>query len=133
MASSVYETVTNQIIHELEKGVAPWVKPWESGGVADMPYNIISQRHYNGVNVLLLWAAAFERGYRSAAWLTFNQAKEVGAHVRKGEHAVPIVYAKTYTKKGTADTGDDEEERISLLRFYFVFNLPNADGSFVAE
>ena len=25
---SLYETVTNAILAELEQGVAPWVKPW---------------------------------------------------------------------------------------------------------
>jgi antirestriction protein ArdC len=30
-ASELYEKVTNQIIADLEKGVAPWVKPWKGG------------------------------------------------------------------------------------------------------
>lgn len=28
---SLYETITNGIIAELEQGVAPWVKPWTAG------------------------------------------------------------------------------------------------------
>lgn len=28
---SVYELVTDRIIEQVEKGVAPWRKPWRSG------------------------------------------------------------------------------------------------------
>jgi hypothetical protein len=39
---SVYESVTNAIIEELEQGVAPWVKPWSSGAAVSLPYNATS-------------------------------------------------------------------------------------------
>jgi antirestriction protein ArdC len=29
--SALYESVTNSIIADLEKGVAPWVQPWKNG------------------------------------------------------------------------------------------------------
>jgi antirestriction protein ArdC len=75
---SVYERVTEDIVRELEQGVAPWLKPWSGGGSMGIPYNATSQRRYSGVNVLLLWATALERGYRSDAWLTFRQALGLG-------------------------------------------------------
>jgi antirestriction protein ArdC len=28
--ASLYDTVTNNIVAELEKGVAPWVQPWKT-------------------------------------------------------------------------------------------------------
>jgi antirestriction protein ArdC len=37
--SYVYETVTQSVIADLEKGVASWVKPWAGGGLAELPYN----------------------------------------------------------------------------------------------
>lgn len=27
---SVYDTVTNRILEELERGTVPWVKPWKT-------------------------------------------------------------------------------------------------------
>jgi len=33
---------------------------------------------YRGINILMLWAAAMSKGYNSARWMTFNQAKELG-------------------------------------------------------
>lgn len=32
-----------------------------------------------------LWGASVEAGHLSPTWMTFRQAKELGAHVRKGE------------------------------------------------
>ena len=31
MQKSIYDQVTNRIIEELEKGAAPWIKPWNAG------------------------------------------------------------------------------------------------------
>ena len=41
---------------------------------------------YSGINVLMLWSEAMDKGYTAPIWMTFRQAKELGAHVRKGEH-----------------------------------------------
>ena len=30
MRTDVYERITNQIVHELEQGVRPWMKPWSA-------------------------------------------------------------------------------------------------------
>jgi antirestriction protein ArdC len=30
MRTDVYERITNQIVAELEKGVRPWLKPWNA-------------------------------------------------------------------------------------------------------
>ena len=126
---SVYETVTNTIIEELERGVAPWVKPWDSGETIALPYNAASRRPYSGVNVLLLWIKAMHKGYRSPAWLTFKQANSLGGRIRKGEHAAHIVYASTFKKKDTdPDTGQVFEEQIPFLRWYAVFNVGQTEG-----
>jgi antirestriction protein ArdC len=127
--ASVYESVTNAIISELERGVAPWVKPWESASTASLPYNATSQRQYSGVNILLLWAATMVKGYRIPAWLTFRQANALGGHVRKGEKATHIVYASTFTKTDTdPKTGEQVEEQIPFLRWYTVFNVEQTEG-----
>ena len=124
---NVYEVVTARIVAELEKGVAPWVKPWIGGGTALLPYNARTRRQYNGVNVLLLWGSAFEKGYCHPAWLTFLQAKELGANVRKGEHAEHIVFSSSYTKKD-ADEEDGDGKEVRFLKFHNVFNVEQIDG-----
>ena len=126
---SVYERVTEAILGELEQGVAPWVKPWSGGRSSELPYNATSQRRYSGVNVLLLWGESMTRGYRNPAWITFNQAKGLGGHVKKGEHGCAIVYASTYTKRvRDATNGEEKEDWIPFLKFYTVFNVEQTEG-----
>lgn len=93
MRANLYESVTQTIITQMEAGVIPWSCPWKTAkGVAYIPTNVASGRRYNGVNVLILWAAAMERGYPSHGWMTFHQAKQIGAHVRKGERGTQILF-----------------------------------------
>jgi antirestriction protein ArdC len=114
-AMHLHTEITNRIIAELEQGTAPWVKPW----AVPLPYNATTQRRYTGVNVLLLWDAPYPR----PAWLTFRQAALLGGHVRKGEHATPIVYVSKFVK------GDgDDEKVIPFLRRYYVFNVEQTEG-----
>ena len=65
---SLYASVTQKVISELEMGRLPWVQPWEAGGVpCDLPRNATSGRAYSGINVLILWAAVMEGGCGRAA------------------------------------------------------------------
>ena len=59
--SSVYSIVTEQILKQLESGVAPWHRPWTT----ELPKNLSSGRAYRGLNVFLLAS----NGYGSAYWL----------------------------------------------------------------
>lgn len=132
MKLDLYDTITNRIIAELEKGAAPWVKPWrdiKSKGGA-LPHNAVSGRPYSGVNTLLLWIMQMEKGYTSPAWLTFKQAKELGGTVRAGEKAAQIVFMKPLIVKDKDANGNEtEEERsVTMLRAYWVFNVEQCDG-----
>lgn len=76
----------------------------------------------------MLWAAAELAGFCCPFWLTFKQAKELGGHVRKGEHGSPVVYASTFTKSETTDEGAEIESEIPFLRSYTVFNTHQVEG-----
>lgn len=125
-----YEAITAQIIAKLEAGVRPWRMDWnasstDSAGAGFMPPmpRRVTGEHYRGINVLLLWLTAEERRYRADTWMTFNQAKELGGSVRKGEKGTAIVFFKslTVTKENPA-TGQDEEHKVPCIRTYTVFN-----------
>ena len=64
--ATLYETITNDLITELAKGVAPWVPPWDNGGgtLSLLPWNAASGHRYQGINPLLLMLAAWAKGYR---------------------------------------------------------------------
>jgi antirestriction protein ArdC len=85
-------------------------------------------QEYSGINVLMLWGAAMEAGYCSPFWMTFKQAKELGAHVRKGERGAPVVYAGTLNKTEEQENGNEEERVIPFMKAYTVFNVEQIEG-----
>uniref|UniRef100_UPI00258D0040 ArdC-like ssDNA-binding domain-containing protein n=1 Tax=Accumulibacter sp. TaxID=2053492 RepID=UPI00258D0040 len=124
--ADVYARVTDRIVADLEKGVRPWMKPWSATHAQDrlplLPLRA-NGTPYRGVNVLLLWGAACDAGYRSNIWMTYKQAAERGAHVRKGETGSLVVYADRFTKTETNDKGEESEREIPFLKAYTVFNV----------
>jgi antirestriction protein ArdC len=112
-----YQVITDRVITLLEQGIIPWQKSWHGGEL--MPRNLASGREYRGVNVFLLHAMS----YASPFWLTFNQAKELGGTVRRGEKACPVVFWKWLESEE-----DGERKRVPLLRYYSVFNVCQCDG-----
>ena len=122
--NDIYEQITARIISELEAGTPPWVRPWSS--VADpLPHNAVSQRSYRGVNHLMLSMQQQAAGYESNAWLTFQQARELGGCVRKGEHGTRVVY---YDLRPFKDEETQEKRRVPLLKIFTVFNAAQVDG-----
>ncbi|RYC29390.1 DUF1738 domain-containing protein [Lichenibacterium minor] len=129
---TLYAEITAKIIAELEAGRVPWVQPWTgSGGVPTMPTNAATGRRYSGINVLMLWAAAVERGYSSGRWLTFRQALALGGNVRKGERATMVVYVDRFVpedeRRRAADAGE-ETRTTAFLKQFQVFGVEQCDG-----
>jgi len=133
----VYTRVTNKIVADLERGNLTWLQPWQAGhraGPVSRPLRA-GGKPYRGVNVLMLWAAAIERGYSCPLWLTYKQASELGGQVRKGEKGSLVVYADKITKTGTDEKGADVEIKIPFMKGYTVFNaeqIDNLPGHFYA-
>ena len=73
----IYNTVTDSIITELEKGAAPWVKPWKADSSADK--NFISQKPYQGINRLLLGMSSMAHGYSNPAYAFEELVAEMSA------------------------------------------------------
>jgi len=126
----VYTRITGQIIHSLEQGVRPWIKPWSAENT--MGRIIRPLRHngqaYSGINVLMLWCAAVEQGFTCPMWMTFKQATELNAHVRKGEKGSLVVYANTLTKTEDDGAGVEVAREIPFLKGYTVFNIEQIEG-----
>ncbi|MBS0349090.1 MAG: DUF1738 domain-containing protein [Proteobacteria bacterium] len=129
----LYAEVTQRIVEAIERGVRPWSRPWARSQTAA---GMLPRRHtgeaYRGVNVLLLWAAAQERGYSAQTWMTFKQVQAEGGQVRKGERGTTVVYAGQFTPAtGMSEEGEDdtlERRARSYLRSYTVFNIEQVDG-----
>ena len=126
----VYMRVTDKIVASLEQGVRPWTKPWSGENAAGRITRPL--RHngvpYSGINILMLWASAVEQGFGSPSWMTFKQALELDAHVRKGEKGSLVVYANSVTKTDKNDAGEEIEREIHFLKGYTVFNVEQIEG-----
>lgn len=126
----VYSRITDQMVAALDNGVRPWVQPWNNRHLAGRVSRPL--RHngepYSGINVLLLWSEAMARGYASSIWMTFRQAQELGACVRKGETGSMVVYANRVSKTETDGAGNEIERDVAFLKAYTVFNVEQIDG-----
>lgn len=118
MSVNVYDLVTARIIAELEKGLIPWEKPWM--GTASGAYSRSTGKPYSLLNQLLL--------RKSGEYLTFNQVRETGGHVRKGEHPSIVVFWRQIPITEQKADGTQEEKMIPLLRYYNVFHIDQTDG-----
>ena len=129
MQNDLYAAVTGRIIAALERGVAPWVRPWLSEDVDGAAVNAGSRRPYRGINALLLGLEATSRGYALNRWVTYHQAAELGAKVRYGERGTTVVLWRLRKVSAVAeffpmpDEPDLHERVIPLLRAFTVFNL----------
>lgn len=104
----VYQRVTDAIVNAIESGIGHYRMPWtvrQDRGFS--PLSVGSEKPYRGINTLVLWAQTQSKGYTSALWGMYQQWRELGGQVRKGEHGSPVVYWGTYEKQ----TAEDEDER----------------------
>lgn len=127
----VYQRVTEQIIASLTAGVRPWTRPWSVDhfqGQVSRPLRVNGDP-YRGINVLLLWSEAASRGYSSPTWMTYQQAKELGAQVRNGERGSAIIYSSRFNRTETnQETGEARKVSSSFMRSYTVFNVDQIDS-----
>jgi antirestriction protein ArdC len=115
----VYAIINERIIEELSNGTVPWQKPWSDGG---LPQNLITKRHYRGINIMLLALG----GYEHNLFLTFRQVNQIGGKVRKGEKGHLITYwnsvEDTMQQQASGDSPERSKKRL-VLRYYYVYNI----------
>lgn len=133
-----HETVAEKLIEQLKQGTAPWQKPWQPGDAgAIVPMNPTTENRYKGINAMWLMA----QGYSDQRWMTYKQAQDVGAQVRKGEKGTAIQYWKFNDEQTLRDDngkpvinaeGEKLKQTIKLERprvfFATVFNAEQIDG-----
>lgn len=111
--NDIYLSITDKIKVKLEAGVLPWRKSWKSG----IPCNLISKRHYNGINFLSLIA----ENHTSPYYLTFLQCKERGGTVLEGSKGALIIFWKMHVFENAADS--NTTAKVPILRYSYAFNL----------
>ena len=118
----VYQIVTNEITKQLEKGTVPWRQPWGDAGI---PRNVITNRPYKGINMLLLSSL----GYAHNLFLTYNQVnKELGGKIKKGEEGHTVVWWSIKDKPAEDGEEQTENTKVPILRYYKVFNIDQCEN-----
>jgi antirestriction protein ArdC len=119
VGKDLYQQVTDTIISHLEAGTAPWHKPWKGGDSIPfrLPKNYTTGKHYQGVNILLLWAASMDKEYSLNEWASFKQWSSKKESIRKGEKGTLITYYDTFEKEV-----EGEIKSIPFLKCSVVFN-----------
>lgn len=131
------EAIAAELIAMIEAGTAPWQKPWTPAMGSDMPFNHVTGTPYHGFNALKLLIC----GRDDPRWMTYKQAQETGAQVRKGERGIGLVRVITHEVRAKRDengnivkdqNGETVQERVWLERPIFkaftVFNAEQIDG-----
>ena len=117
----IEERLTALVCNQLENGIVPWRKPWQTAGI--LPTSLQTGKTYRGMNLFMLSLLGGQ--YDRSLWVTFRQAKYLGGHVKRGETGLPIVYYSMINKVNK-DTG--ETYRVPLLRLTNVFNIAQTEG-----
>lgn len=115
--ANVYEIITNEIIKKLDEGVQPWRAEFK--GAKGMPRNLISNKPYQGVNVLLLLSQRFTCPY----WATFKQISAQGGKIKKGESHTKVIFWSTMDKEDE----EGNEKKIPFMRYYRVWNIEQTE------
>lgn len=120
MGIDVYQMVTDRMVAEIESGYIPWAKGWKGGRSG--AYNRISLRPYSLLNQLML--------DHQDAYLTFNQVKQKGGHVKKGAKAEKVVFWKMLQDM-TGELDEDGKFIVRnrpVLKYYNVFWIGDTIG-----
>lgn len=122
--NNAYQMVTDRIINLMQQGIIPWRKPWHFGAIDDGQEQAISYTSRRAYSLLNQWLLG-----EPGEYLTFNQIKERGGHVRKGAKARMVVFFKqtSYTEKDP-ETGEEKLHTYPLLKWYNVFHLKDTEG-----
>ena len=108
--------ITEQIIHAVTAGNAPWQRPLIGGQAAR---NAITDRRYQGINQIIL---RLKNESSDPRWLTYKQVQEQGWQVKKGSHGIRITFWRPLIDTET------EEQIGQVQRVFTVFNATQIEG-----
>ena len=132
--------VSDEIIDQIKRGVAPWQKPWKPGEQISAE-NFSTGKKYSGGNSLYLMSRAIRDGRGDNRWGTYNQIREAGGPVRKGEKGPQVLFftdrtaraakdeqGKTLKNKEGKTIYEEEKRSHPICKQYTVFNVAQAEG-----
>ena len=118
-SKNIYAKITDLIIERLEQGEIAWENPVINNC---RPQNLVSGSMYKGINPIILSRS------ETPFFMTFKQAKKIGANVKKGAKALPIVFWDVTTKKVENEKEEIENKNFYFLKYYNVFNISDIEN-----
>ena len=132
--------VSSEIIDQIKAGVAPWQKPWKPGEQISAE-NFSTGKKYSGGNSLYLMSRAIRDGRGDNRWGTYNQIREAGGQVRKGEKGTQVLFFTDHNSRAAKDENgktlknkegktiyEEQKRETPICKQYTVFNVEQAEG-----
>ena len=134
------QKVSDEIIDQIKRGVAPWQKPWKPGEQISAE-NFSTGQKYSGGNSLYLMSRAIRDGRGDNRWGTYNQIREAGGQIRKGEKGTQVLFftdrnsrvakdekGQTMKNKEGKTIYEEQKRETPICKQYTVFNVEQAEG-----
>ena len=120
----IIQQIVADVTKALEEKTSPWRPDWNTSKANPfVPYNPFTHRHYRGINYLKLMMLGHIKGYSSNCWFTFNQIRQNGGMVNKGEKGTKIFFYQIKEKENK----DGDLETFPVFKAYTVFNQDQAE------
>lgn len=119
------DILCDMFLKMMEQGIIPWDKPWF--GRDEVQYNLFAPKDkwYSGINQMILPMVG---GY-----MTYNDMKEHGIHIKPGEKSFPLFFKKPIDKIEEVELPDGTKA-INIktgfcFRYYQVWHTSQTDIS----
>lgn len=136
------EQFVNLMIQKIESLQTNWKQPWFNTKIFGFPQSITG-RLYNGMNSFMLYLYTESMNFKTPVFITFKQAKNMGANVNKGEKSFPVVFwdftirnIKTnvrITLDEYKKLTNEEKEQYTVRPFLVYHNVFNIDQTNLEE
>ena len=124
MKKDIFKRITDQVTRNLQQS-GSWQKLWEIRPPVSLKGHV-----YRGINHLML----ADYSYSSPVWGTFNQVRQNGGKVKKGEKSSTVIFWKRLVNTDVdPKTGKPVEHVSFLLRYYNVFNAEQCEFDQMGE
>lgn len=122
--------IVNKFIEGLKNRGLEWCTPYLNGFA---PCNPVTGTLYKGANRLHLAYASMISGSSDPRWLTFNQIKQNGYHLKKGSKSVAIERWQTYVTFDKDELDEQGAPKVKgaftkLIGCWAVFNGADIEG-----
>lgn len=124
------EKVAQTFVDAILAGTAKWMKPWTPGEGGDLPYNPTTGNRYRGINCMWLDMMGTAMGSDDPRWMTYKQAAELGAQVKRGATGTTVEYWQFTKDEKDPTTKETVVTKLDRPRVFWatVFNASQIQG-----